>query len=50
MTVFWIVLALVVGGCAGFVLFACLQMSRDADRDRFQVRASPVDGKTVTRT
>ena len=29
---FWFLLGLWVGGTAGFVLFACLQVSRDSER------------------
>ena len=34
MNSFWVVMAFWMGGCLGFVLFALMQVSRDATDDR----------------
>ena len=49
MVSFWIMIAFLAGGCAGFVLFAALQMSRDASRTRLLIRSSPLDADVATR-
>ena len=36
----WFLLGLWVGGTAGFLLFACLQVSRDCERPKFAARQS----------
>jgi hypothetical protein len=43
MTALWIVLAFWLGGCLGMVIFAGLQVARDAEK---KMRYSPLDAPT----